>query len=413
MKKTLLILALLGGGIINTKAQRAQDKVPHRVQTCPKIGSERTEIILPQVNGYNIYKGDFHTHTMYSDARISPKGRVMEAWSDGLDILAITDHYEARENEKNLLKVLAKYSEDGKPKRSLSAAPYSKPKDGSDPGVMADFNAIHQEAVSENRWAGYNLLLIKGCEFGRNTNDKGHFNALFVKDLNTLYSYNLEDSFRKVREQGGIVIHNHPSYKRPKGSTDKSEWDKMVYGEGLIKGVEVANGYNFYPRMVRRCIEEKLAMFGNTDEHRFTTYRFGSRNVFRTMTLVFAKECTEEAIKEAILDCRTLVYSGGCVIGEEQLLSDFLNASIHCQQVMENKKKGERTYTLTNMTSFPYRLRQGKTIHELEPFETITISFGKDKNSGELLPPKFRVENMWHIDYKHPNIEIEIDKKLK
>ncbi len=412
MKTFLLIFAILGIGISTSTAQSAQDKVPHRVQTCPNIGSERTEIILPKVNGYNIYKGDFHTHTMYSDARISPKGRVMEAWCDGLDILAITDHYEARENEKNLLKVLAKYSEDGKPKKSLWAAPYSKPKDGIDPGVMADFNAIHQEAVSENRWAGYNLLLIKGCEFGRNTKDKGHYNALFVKDLNSLYCYNLEESFRKVREQGGIVIHNHPSYGRPKGSTDKSEWDKMVYGEGLIKGVEVANGYNFYPRMVRRCIEEKLAMFGNTDEHRFTTYRFGSRDVFRTMTLIFAKECTEEAIKEAILDCRTLVYSGGCVIGEEQLLGDFLNASINCQLVNENKKKGERTYTLTNTTSFAYKLRKGKNVYVLEPFETITVSFGKDK-SGKMLAPKFRIENMWHIDYKHPHIEIEVDSKRK
>ena len=63
------------------------------MQTCQKRSPERTEIILPQVNGYNIYKGDFHTHTMYSDARVSPKGRVMEAWLDGLDIVAITDHY--------------------------------------------------------------------------------------------------------------------------------------------------------------------------------------------------------------------------------------------------------------------------------------------------------------------------------
>ena len=164
--------------------------------------------------------------------------------------------------------------------------------------------------------------------------------------------------------------------------------------------------------MVRRCIEEKLAMFGNTDEHRFTTYRFGSRGVFRTMTLVFAKECTEEAIKEAILDCRTLVYSGGCVIGEEQLLSDFLNASIECQLVRENKKKGERTYTFTNTTSFGYKLRKGRTVYSLEPFETITISFGKDKN-GKMSAPKFRIENMWHIDYKHPSIELAIDSKFK
>ena len=347
MRKLLLISASV---VLTISTVVAQKEIPHRVQTCQKKSPERTEIILPQVNGYNIYKGDFHTHTMYSDARVSPRGRVVEAWCDGLDILAITDHYEARENEKNLLKVLAPYSEDGKPKKSLYAAPYSKPKDGSDPGIMADFNAIHEEAVNENVRAGYNLLLIKGCEFGRNTKDKGHYNALFVKDLNTLYSYNMEESFRKVREQGGFVIHNHPSYGRPKGSTDKSEWDEMVYSEGLIRGVEVANGYNFYPRMVRRCIEEKLAMFGNTDEHRFTSYRFGSRDVFRTMTFILAKECTEEAIKEAILACRTLVYSGGCVIGEEKLLGDFLNESITCHLIKDDKKKGSRYYTLTNTT---------------------------------------------------------------
>ena len=408
MRKFILICSIVG---IAISSVNAQDKIPHRVQSCPKMGSPRTEIILPQVNGYNIYKGDFHTHTMYSDGRVSPKGRVVEAWNDGLDILAITDHYEARSNESDIFKVLAPYNEDGKPTKRLYAAPYLKGEVEKDPGVKADFNAIHQEAVSENNWAGYNLLLIKGCEFGRNTKDKGHYNALFVKDLNSLYSYNLEDSFRKVREQGGIVIHNHPSYGRPKGSTDKSEWDEMVYNEGLIKGVEVANGYNFYPRMVRRCIDEKLAMFGNTDEHSFTTYRFGSRDVFRTMTLVFAKELTEEAVKEAILACRTLVYSGGCVIGEEQLLGDFLNASILCHLTKENKKKGERTYTFTNISSIPYKLRQGRTVHELEPFKTVTISFGKDKNSGKLLAPQFRVENMWHIDYKHPTIKIKVDKK--
>ena len=408
MKRVILILGIT---LLTFSTAEAQKEVPHRVQTCQKRSPERTEIILPQVNGYNIYKGDFHTHTMYSDGRVSPKGRVMEAWSDGLDILAITDHYEARENEANLLKVLAPYNEDGKPTKRLYAAPYLKGEVEVDPGVKADFNAIHQEAESENRWAGYNLLLIKGCEFGRNTKDKGHYNALFVKDLNTLYSYNLEESFRKVREQGGFVIHNHPSYGRPKGSTDKSEWDEMVYSEGLIRGVEVANGYNFYPRMVRRCIEEKLAMFGNTDEHRFTTYRFGSRDVFRTMTFVLAKECTEEAIKEAILACRTLVYSGGCVIGEEQLLNDFLNESIICHLVKEDKKKGSHYYTLTNTTSITYHLRRGGTIYLLEPFKTITISYSKNKETGKIGSPKFRVENMWHIDYKHPTIEIKIDKE--
>ena len=412
MKKIFLLFAFAGLCFLTTTAQEPQKKkIPVSHSTINEATNRRTEIILPQVKGFNCYKADLHVHTSYSDGAVTPAGRVNEAWFDGLDILAITDHLESHGGVRKFFKVTAPYNKNKKPTRYVVPGSTKMPKNGIDPGLKVDFNAIHQEAESENRWAGYNLLLIKGCEFGRNTQDKGHYNALFVKDLNSLYSYNLEDSFRKVREQGGIVIHNHPSYRRPNGSTDKSEWDEMVYSEGLIKGVEVANGYNFYPRMVRRCIDEKLAMFGNTDEHNFTTYRFGSRDVFRTMTFVFAKELTEKAVKEAILACRTLVYSGGCVIGEEQLLGDFLNASILCHLTKENKKKGERTYTFTNTSSIPYKLRQGRTVHELEPFKTVTISFGKDKNSGKLLAPKFRIENMWHIDYKHPTIEIKVDKK--
>ena len=408
MKRFFVFFTLISIGVATAIAQSAQDKVPHRVQTCSKVCSERTEIILPQVNGYNIYKGDFHTHTMYSDARISPKGRVMEAWCDGLDILAITDHYEARENEKNLLKVLAPYNEDGKPKKSLYAAPYVTPKDGIDPGVKADFNAIHQEAVSENKWAGYNLLLIKGCEFGRNTKDKGHYNALFVKDLNTLYSYNLEESFRKVREQGGIVIHNHPGWRRK--TTDKTEFHQQVYGEGLIDGVEVVNGTTFYPPIVRRCIDEKLTMFANTDIHPISANRYKAVGLHRTMTFVLAKELTEKAVKDAILKRRTIAYSAGSLSGEEEWLNEFLNAAIDCRVIKVNEEDGKRTFQLVNMSSITYRLRRGKTIHVLEPFKSKLITIGKDKEKKKFLLPKFTADNMWAADYKHPVIEIKIDK---
>ena len=70
--------------------------------------AKRTEIVLPKVEGYTIYKGDFHVHTIYSDGNVTPRERVMEAWRDGLDIVAITDHLEKRSYEKNMLKVYHK-----------------------------------------------------------------------------------------------------------------------------------------------------------------------------------------------------------------------------------------------------------------------------------------------------------------
>jgi hypothetical protein len=184
----------------------------------------------------------------------------------------------------------------------------------------------------------------------------------------------------------------------------------MVYSEGLIDGIEVANGYNFYPRMVRRCVEEKLTMFGNTDEHSFTSYRFNRNGVYRTMTFIMAKELTEAAIKDALLKHRTIAYSGGYLIGEEKWLTEYLNAAIECRITNINEKADKRTFQLTNNTSITYRLRRGKLIYELEPFHSLTITLGKDKESGKLIEPEFQVDNMWHIDYQHPNIKIEVDK---
>ena len=274
----------------------------------------------------------------------------------------------------------------------------------------ADFNAIYKEAEWQLKFSRFPMLLIKGCEMAREPKEYGHFNCLFLKDPNVLYNPDIAEAFKRVHEQGGIVIHNHPSYRRPGGTTDKSESHKKLYDAGLIDGVEIVNGTNFYPLMVRRCIDEKLIMFSNTDEHVLTSYRFGNHNCYRTMTLIFAKDLTEKSIKSALLERRTLAYFAGNLAGEEKLLGDFLNAAVDCRIAKEDKKKGERTYILTNMSSITYQLRRGETIYELEPFKGVMVTLCKDKNTGESVQPIFQIENMWHIDFQHPIIALELDK---
>ena len=119
---------------------------------------------------------------------------------------------------------------------------------------------------------------------------------------------------------------------------------------------------------------------------------------------------TEKAIKDAILKHRTLVYAGGYVIGDVNWLGELLNASVDCRIIKVDEKKGNRSFQLTNHSSITYRLQRGKTTYILEPFKSIMVSFGKDKKSGKYVLPKFRINNMWQEDYKHPNIEIALDK---
>lgn len=378
----------------------AQNSIPHTVRTCNRATTLRTEIILPKVKGFNCYKGDFHIHTSYSDGRMNPAGRVIEAWQDGLDVMAITDHYEVRGGERRFFKVIAPYSGDDEPMKYQSASEAG--------AVLADFNAIHEEAAAQLKKSGYPMLLIKGCEMARGSKTHGHFNALFLKDINTVYDKDMAEAFRKVRDQGGIVVHNHPAWSRD--TSDKTEFHESVYSEGLVDGVEVANGYNFYPHIVRRCIDEKLSMFGNTDEHGITAHYFGSMGFYRTMTLIFAKDLTEEAIKDAILARRTVAYSGGYLIGEESWLVELLNAAVDCRLMRVDKKTNEHFYMLTNTCSIPMHLRRGGTNYLLEPFKAVVIGFGKNKTEAKASKPVFAIENMWVVDYKHPKVELEIDK---
>lgn len=408
MKKLFFILAMVAFGAAAATAQVVQ--TPVMGKTGIRLYDKRvprTEIILPQVKGYNIYKGDFHVHTIYSDGEVTPRERMREAWYDGLDVIAITDHLEIRTYEKFMLKALQPYSKDGKPFVYANAGAGNK-KDKKAP-MLCNLNAGYEEALNYIEKEEIPILAIRGTEIWRRPNIVGEYNALFLKDINAICHEDLFESFRRVKEQGGIIIHNHPGWRRP--SMDKSEEQVRIYGEGWVDGIEVANGTTLYPKMVDRCVDEKLFISASTDVHRPSS-QVWSRDcgIFRTMTFILAKECTEKAIKEALLKRRTIGYSANNLIGEEVWLKEFINEAVDCKVIAVNEKKGHRGFQLTNTCSIPFILRRGKLVYVLNPFQSLHINISRDKNTGEFYKPEFTVDNMWTVGDKHPKIHIAIDK---
>lgn len=402
MKKFNILAILLVALLLLPTIASAQKKIPHS-RRMYNLVEKRTEIILPQVNGYNCYKADLHNHSIYSDGDRKPHLIVVEAWNDGMDIVAITDHLEARSYERRMLKALAGYNDDGKPRRYSHAGAVKKKKDNT--GVKSDLNLAFREA---ERAAGPGrtypeLLVIKGVEIGREPTQMGHFNALFLKDINAVYDLDVMESFRKVKEQGGILIHNHPAYRRK--TTDKSEWQQGVYDAKWFDGVEVVNGSNFYPKMVRRCLEENLIMIGATDSHRPTTAMYQRLGFFRTHTIILAKENTEEAIKEALLARRTMCYCGGNVIGEEKMLLDLFHASVEIENLGVRKIRGNKacSFRLTNNSSIKYTIRRGGLVWHLEPFTSLTLPVYEQKGEMRFT---YSILNMWHVDEKHPTFTL-------
>jgi hypothetical protein len=145
--------------------------------------SVRHEIALPDIPGYKTLKCDFHIHTVFSDGIVWPTVRVDEAWEDGLDAIAITDHIE------------------GHPKKL--------------PGQN------HQEyEIALPVAKAKNIILVKGGEISRGM-PPGHFNALFVKDVNALNLPDYRDALKEAVRQGGFIQWNHPGWRKQQPDTTR------------------------------------------------------------------------------------------------------------------------------------------------------------------------------------------------
>ena len=394
MKRILVSLAVA----LSALAMSAQ---PHfKVASNPdilrhygQIFPERTNIVLPQVNGYNVYKAELHIHTIYSDAHVTPEFRVQEAWYDGLDVLAITEHIEYRGLEPAMMEFMKPYFKKGA--QPINWSIVEKPADGR--GIQSDLDMSVRLAQKEAK--KYGITVIPGAEISRTPETIGHFNALFTTDNDAIYDPDPVQSFRNARAQGALIMHNHPGWRRK--SLDMIEFDKKVYPAGLIDGIEVMNHLDFYPRAIDRAEEYGLFMSSNTDLHTASCEYYGHNGSFRNMTLIFAKDKSLESLKEALKARRTLAYSFGTIAGDRQLLEDFFRASVKCM-VVDTAANGTKTVMLINETSFPYYLNYGGDPMKLNPFGALSVSVKKDAAL------KIKVENMWHGSDEHLEVEYKL-----
>lgn len=380
---TVLLLALLVA-FAPLYAQKNPD-----LRYLPKRPVQRAEMILPQVKGYNIYKADFHVHTSYSDGQVSPKGRVTEAYYDGLDIISITDHIEYRPYEQNMLRATRGYHKELPEAKNFRISHKAADKDG----ILADLNVPYDEAKKPGERLG--MLVIPGVEITRHPDKIGHFNALFIKDANTIYDPDPEQSIRNAKAQGALIMHNHPGWRRK--TVDMNDFHKKIYEAGLIDGVEIVNGGSFGSKLIKRCLDNKLFMAAATDIHATTASIFAQRDYFRTCTFVLAKELNEKEVRKALEKNRTLAYAYDNVMGEQSLLEEFFHSAVS-MNVAYVSSKGDRTVVLTNTSSIPYTLRRGNKGggFVLGAFHSTSFKVAKGQDL------KLSVLNLWTADEAHP-----------
>jgi len=302
------------------------------------------KIIVPDVEGYKVLKGDFHIHTLFSDGAVMPVDRVNEAVDNGLDVIAITDHFEYRPHFSNV----------GKWKLS--------------DGVGDNYNLWYETARAEAEKK--NLLLVRGAEITKSTMPPGHLNVLFTTDNNPIYA--AVNDWRKMlhtaHEQGAFILWNHPGWEAPKsGGIEKGaslvfhKEHEEILKKGMLQGVEVFNYLEHYPIVSVWCNEYGLAPFANSDIHETELSLYGIQSPLRPVNLVFAKERTIESVREAMFAKRMVAMAANTLWGHASWLAPLFKASVETGTVTPG------TLSLKNNSSLPISVTLGGVIFDLPP----------------------------------------------
>lgn len=384
MKRIVIVFALTMAAVAaNAQVYYPDSNNPDMTRYTERHEPCRKEIMIPSsLNGYNVYKADLHTHSIFSDGLVHPKWRVYEAWQDGLDVMAVTEHIENRAYENMFHEYLKEYTD----------KEYQKGPAGL---KNVDINFSIREAKKEA--VKYGITIIPGSEITRSGSEVGHFNALFTTDNNLIYDEDPVQSIRNAKSQGALVMHNHPGWRRKDIKMTPTE--KTAYGEGLIDGVEVMNGGMFFPGIIDRVREYNQFIAANTDVHRTTACDYRLTGADRPMTLILAKDKSLESLREALVQRRTIAFGFNTLCGSEELLRDFFHACVKVTRI------NETSVLVTNMTSITFKLQQGKgRILNFDPFTSMvaTVKKGSDTVS-------YRVVNMWTGVDSHPVIELKAE----
>ena len=257
----------------------------------------RDPLPVPDVVPYKTLKGDFHLHSVFSDGRVWPTVHVREAWRDGLDVIAFTEHAEYHPNA---------------------------------PDVRIDGNRSFEIARPLAEQLG--LLLIRGVEITKPDppapsvlpEGSAHFNALFITDANALNTPDLMQSLRAAKAQHAFVFWDHPRYGVP-----RAQWFRPIaraFDEGLFQGMELVNGVDFYDEAYPWIAERQLTILATSDRHdpmppRTTGFR-------RPITLLFVRSADAEGVREALDTRRTAAWLGDDVWGAEEFLRGLWDGAV-------------------------------------------------------------------------------------
>lgn len=325
------------------------------------IDHEPVVINFPDTDDYQVYTVDLHTHSVFSDGHVWPTVRVGEAEHEGIDLIAITEHLEYQPHGMDI----------PHPDRNRSFE-------------------IAKNATETD------LLVVNGAEITRMF-PPGHINAVFIEDANKLikidrskqneldellidapknfideYTGNpwfndaglaalwpIEETLLEARKQNAFVFWNHPVWSAETDNVETivGDLNKYLFKENLVHGIEVVNGQWFSDEAFQIGLDYDLTLLGTSDIHGLTEWDYLNQpGGHRPLTLVLATDRTENSIKEALIDGRTVIWYKHDLIGLEKNLLPLLKKSLEITGV-SYKGRTIGNVKLKNHTDVRFMLR--------------------------------------------------------
>lgn len=345
------------------------------ITVCVKSGAQDCPVnYLPDILGYKTLKCDLHIHTVFSDGTVWPTVRVEEAWREGLDVIAITDHIENR----RYLKVIFENEE-------------------IIPGSNMSYEIAKESADRRN------IILIRGGEITR-TMPPGHLNAIFLSDIDKLRTIDWKDAVNEAKKQGAFIFWNHPGWRNQQPDTTLW-WEEhtRLLENGIMNGIEVVNEKSYYPEAHKWALEKQLTFLSNSDIHEPVNMIYDSdKGEKRPMTIIFATERNLESVKEALFDHRSVAYFDNKLIGEEKYLKAIFTNSIKVVSVERLSTRFNILLYNSSFISFELARALGndpklgiidRTVIRPSGYTSIRIFF-KELSSYDKFELKFTVDNL-------------------
>jgi len=304
-------------------------------------GENGRKIEFPDLPGLKTLVCDLHMHTVFSDGSVWPNIRVMEANKDGLDVIATTEHLEYQS--------------------WISDIPHP------------DRNRSYELAKGFAGNSG--LLVINGSEITREM-PPGHANAIFINDANKLIKDDPIESFLEARKQDAFIFWNHPYWasQSPDASVPLDQLHIEMINNKLIQGIEIVNDTTYSNEAFQLALDYDLTILGTSDIHDIVDwqYRIPSGG-HRPVTLVFAREKNEKALKKALVNGQTVVWFNKKLIGKPDYLIPLMNNSIKIKSAKYINNTTIVHVVMSNNSDAPYTLRNQSKFDFYNATNLVTI----------------------------------------